>query len=187
MAERPASPGLYGLVAEFDRPEALLEAVRRAREAGFVRFEAYSPFPIEGLAQAEGFKESWVPLATLLGGVAGAAIGYGMQVYTNLDFAIDIGGRPLLAPPAFTLITFELMVLGAVIAGVLAMLLLNRLPKLHHPLFDVASFHLASLDRFFLVIAASDPRFDLTRDRAFLEGLGALRVDEAPPRAKARA
>lgn len=180
MAKARPTPEIYGLVAEFDRPDRLLEAVRRARQAGFVRYEAYSPFPIEGLAEAEGFRDSRVALATLLGGIVGAAAGYGMQVYTNLDFRIDIGGRPLVAPPAFALITFELMVLGAVLAGILTMLVLNHLPKLHHPLFDVPSFHLASLDKFFLVIESRDPKFDAERCREFLQGLGPVRVDEAP-------
>ncbi|HEY3951073.1 DUF3341 domain-containing protein [Phenylobacterium sp.] len=175
MAER----GLYGLVAEFDRAEALLEAARRARKAGYRRFEAYSPFPIDGLAEAVAFHEPWVPLATLLGGMAGAALGFGMQAYTSLDFPIDIGGRPTIAPPAFALITFELMVLGAVLSGVATMLLRNGLPRLSHPLFDIETFHLASLDKFFLVIEARDSKFS-KRTRAFLEGLGPVRIDEAP-------
>jgi len=173
-----AEPRPYGLVAEFDHADALLEAVRRTRQAGFRRYEAYSPFPIDGLARAEGFSEPWVPLATLLGGIAGAAIGYFMQVYTSLDFQIDIGGRPTVAPPAFALITFELMVLFAVVTSVVVMLLMNGLPRLSHPLFDVPSFHLASLNKFFLVIEASDRRYGESRD--FLESLHPVRIDEAP-------
>jgi hypothetical protein len=180
MAEPSPSRGIFGLVAQFDRPESLVEAAQRARKAGFTRFETYSPFPIEALSGAEEFREAWVPLATLLGGVAGAAIGYGMQVYTNLDYPIDVGGRPLVAPPAFALITFELMVLFAVTASVLAMLLLNRLPRLHHPLFEVETFHLATLDRFFLAIESHDPKFHPKRTRAFLETLDPVRIDEAP-------
>jgi hypothetical protein len=174
-----AKPAVFGLVAEFDRAEALLEAVRRTRKAGYRRFEAYSPFPIEGLSEAMGFKESWVPLATMLGGIAGAAVGYGMQVYTNLAFPIDIEGRPGVSPPAFALITFELMVLFAVLTSVAVMLLLNRLPRLSHPLFDVPSFHLASLNKFFLVIEAKDARFGEDA-RTFLQSLGPVRVDAAP-------
>jgi hypothetical protein len=180
MPEAAAVPALFGIVAEFDRPERLIEAARRTREAGFVRFETYSPFPIDALSGIEGFREAHVPRATLLGGIAGAAVGYGMQVYTNLDFPIDVGGRPLIAPPAFALITFELMVLFAVLAAVVTMLVLNRLPRLNHPLFEVATFHLASLDRFFLAIESRDPKFDLERTRAFLESLEPVRIDRAP-------
>jgi hypothetical protein len=180
MREPDPRHRIYGLVAEFDRPEALLEAARRTREHGFVEFEAYSPFPIEGLSEAVGFHDMRTPLACLAGAVVGAGGGYAMQVYTNLDFPIDIGGRPLLAPPAFTLITFETMVLVAVVGVVLAMLVLNRLPRLHHPLFELPGFRLASSRAFFLVIQSNDPTFDRQKSRAFLEGLGPVRLDEAP-------
>jgi hypothetical protein len=169
-----------GVAAEFRDGETLLEAVRRLHADGYRRFEAYSPFPIEGLAEAEGFKESKIALATLVGGVVGAAVGYGMQVYTNLDFPIDIGGRPLIATPAFVLITFELMVLFAVGACILSMLLLNRLPKLYHPVFDIERFGLASLDRFFIVIDVDDDQFDARRSRALLRRLGAVGIVPMP-------
>ena len=165
------------LAAEFDDAERLLEAARKLQAAGYRRFETYSPFPIEGLAEAEGFKEGKIALATLIGGALGAATGYGLQVYANLDFPIDIGGRPLVPPPAFVLITFEVMVLFAVTACILAMLILNRLPKLHHPVFDLDRFDLASLDRFFLVIDGADARFHRSRSPALLKDLGAVRVE----------
>jgi hypothetical protein len=169
----------YGLVAQFNRAEALLDAARQAKEAGFRRFEAYSPFPIDGLSEAVAFDESWTPLAFLLGGIAGALIGYFMQIYTSTDFPIDIGGRPTVAPPAFALITFELTVLFSVLSGVTTMILTNGLPRLSHPLFDVESFHLASLNKFFLVIEATDPKY-ARGARRFLEGLHPVRIDVAP-------
>jgi hypothetical protein len=178
MARRLDPPA--SLAAEFADAEVLLEAVRRLRETGYRRFEAYSPFPIDGLAEAEGFKEGKIAAATLIGGFVGVAVGYGMQVYTNLDFPIDIGGRPLIAQPAFVLITFEVMVLFAVSACVLAMLLLNRLPKLHHPVFDIERFGLASLDRFFLVLDADDAKFDRRSSPALLKRLGAVKVEPMP-------
>jgi hypothetical protein len=179
MARRaPASPA--GLAAEFADAEALLAAVRRLQASGYRRYEAYSPFPIDGLAEAEGFHEGKIAAITLAGGVVGAASGYGLQVYTNLDFPIDIGGRPLIAPPAFVLISFELMVLFAVSACIVAMLLLNRLPKLHHPVFDLERFDLATLDRFFLVLDAADEKFERSKSRALLKRLGAVEVQPMP-------
>jgi len=176
MPRRRLSPR-YGLAAEFDDADELVAAVRQLRAAGYRRFEAYTPFPIEGLAEAEGFRESKIALATLIGGFVGAATGFGMQVYTNLDFPIDIGGRPLIATPAFVLITFELMVLFSVTACILAMLILNRLPKLYHPVFDLPRFQLASLDRFFLVVDAADAHFDAGDSGALLRRLGAVRIE----------
>lgn len=177
VREPTAATPVFGLMAEFDRAEQLIEGVRRARAAGLRRLDAHSPFPIEGLAEEMGFTDRRVPWFTLLGGIVGAAAGYGMQVYTNLAFPIDVGNRPLVAPPAFMLITFELMVLGAVLAGIGSMLALNHLPRLSHPLFDVASFHLASKDKFFLVVLSNDPQFDRERTRQFLDGLAPVRVD----------
>ncbi|MCL4767683.1 MAG: DUF3341 domain-containing protein [Hyphomicrobiaceae bacterium] len=172
----PTTPS-FGLMAEFDRPERLMESVRRAREAGFRRMDAYSPFPIDGLAEELGFRDRRVPRLTLFGGVFGAAVGYGMQVYTNLAFPIEIGGRPLIATQAFMLITFELTVLFAVLFAIGGMLALNRLPRLHHPLFDVEAFHLASADKFFLVIFSNDAMFDPGKTRGFLEGFAPVRID----------
>jgi hypothetical protein len=168
------------LAAEFHDAETLLTAVRRLRADGYRRFEAYSPFPIDGLAEAEGFNEGKIAAATLLGGILGVVTGYAMQVYTNLDFPINVGGRPLISNPAFVLITFELMVLFAVTFCIGAMLLLNRLPKLYHPVFDLERFGLASLDRFFLVLDAADPRFDRRASRALLKRLGAVQVEPMP-------
>jgi hypothetical protein len=168
---------LFGLMAEFNRPERLIEAVRRTRAAGFERVDAHTPFPIEGLADELGFRDNRVPWLTLLGGIVGAGLGYGMQVYTNHAFPIDVGNRPLVATPAFLMITFELLVLGAVLFSIVGMLAFNHLPRLNHPLFDVDSFRLASTDKFFLLVLSNDPKFDPQHTRAFLRSLDPVRVD----------
>lgn len=176
---REPRPGndLFGLLAEFDRPERLVEAVKRARKAGFLAMEAYSPYPVEELTEALGFKENIVPWLTLAGGVFGAALGYGLQLYTNYAYPIEIGGRPLYAWQSFMLITFELTVLFAVLSAIFGMLLLNRLPRLHHPLFDIEAFQLARSDKFFLVIMSNDDRFHPKRTRTFLDKLNPVRVE----------
>lgn len=167
----------YGLVAEFADADRLLGSIARVRDAGYRRIEACTPFPVEGMTEALGFRDRRIPWLTLLGGVLGAVLGFGMQVYTNLAYPIDIGGRPLVAIPAFMLITFELMVLGAVVLAIGGMLVLNRLPRLHHPLFDLVSFDIAGPDRFFLVIFGDDDLFDGSGTKAFLETLQPVRVD----------
>jgi len=177
MHEPTPDRDVFGLLAEFDKPERLLDAVRRARRAGFKRVEAYSPFPIGELAEALDFRDNRVPWLTLLGGIVGAGVGYGMQVYTNHGFPIDIGNRPLVTPPGFMLITFELTVLFAVLFSIGGMLMLNHLPRLNHPLFDIRSFHLASTDKFFLVLLSNDPKFDRERTRTFLDTLKPVRID----------
>jgi hypothetical protein len=176
---REPRPGgdLFGLLAEFDRPEQLIEAVKRARKAGFLAMEVYSPYPIDELTEVLGFEENIVPWLTLGGGIFGTAFGYGLQLYTNYAYPIEIGGRPLYAWQSFMLITFELMVLFAVLSAIFGMLLLNRLPRLHHPLFDIEAFQLAQSDKFFLVILSNDERFDATRTGIFLDKLDPVRVE----------
>jgi len=172
MAE--AAP--YALLAEFADPQPVLDGARTLREAGW-RVEVFSPFPLDGLGEALGWSESRVPLAFLIGGVVGALAGFLLQAGTNLLYPLDIGGRPLIAVPSFLMITFETMVLGAVFAGIGTMLVSNRLPKLHHPVFDAERFDLATDDRFFLaVIAGRD--FDAYAARAALWRLQPLDVTE---------
>ena len=180
MRDPSPTPGVFGLLAEFDTAEALVEAAREAKAAGYACIEGFSPFPIDGLPEAIGFSSNAVPLACLIGGIAGCVGGFLMQVYATLDFPLNIGGRPLIAPQAFALITFEMTVLGAVLGAVLTMLVLNRLPRLNHPIFEAKSFHLASTDKFFLLIQSNDPKFDEAAVRRFLQRLKPVSI-EAPP------
>ena len=172
---------LYGLLAEFDSADALLQAVSRAREAGFHRLEAYSPLSIDGLDEALGGTREYVPLITLGGGVVGAVIGYFLQWYSaTINYPINVGGRPLDSWPSFLPVTFEMAVLGAAFAALLGMLALNGLPRLMHPLFELEEFRRASSDRFFLCICSTDSQFDRQTTRDFMDCLGALAVLEVP-------
>ncbi|MBY5371108.1 DUF3341 domain-containing protein [Rhizobium leguminosarum] len=171
MREPSADIEPFGILVEFDAAERLVEAAGRTRAEGFCSLDAYSPFPLPGLSAALDVKDNRVPWITFLGGAFGAAAGYAMQIYTNWDFPIDTGGRPLFAWQPFMLITFETCVLFAVLAAVLGMLLLNRLPRLHHPVFDIDRFNLVSTDRFFLIVFGNDPRFDVEATAEFLRSL----------------
>jgi hypothetical protein len=177
-----ADPALYGLVAEFDNPEALLAAARDAYAAGYRRMDGYSPFAVEGLPEAIGFRHTWVPLIVLIGGVIGGVGGFFMQWYAAvISYPVNVGGRPLNSWPAFIPITFELTVLLAAFAAVFGMLILNGLPRPYHPVFNAPHFELASVNRFFLCIEAADPQFDRIGTWQFLESLGPDNVAEVAP------
>ncbi len=168
---------LYGLMAEFDEPQALLEGVRLAREHGYRCMEAYTPFPIEEISEAIGTRRLWIPLIVLVGGIIGGLGGFFMQYYAAaLHYPLNIGGRPLWSWPAFIPITFELTVLVAALSGAFGMLAINRLPQPYHPVFNVERFRQATQSQFFLCIEAADPLFDRDETRSFLETLSAREV-----------
>ena len=170
---------VYGLMAEFDDPASLLAATRHAYHDGYRRMDAYSPFPVEGLAEALGARRKAVPLIVLLGGLVGCFGGFFMQYYiAAIYFPLNIGGRPLNSWPAFIPVTFELTVLVAALSAVFGLLALNGLPMPYHPTFNVPRFKFASRDRFFLCIEASDPKFDRERTREYLLRLEAREVNE---------
>ena len=172
---------LHGLIAEFDEPGPLLEAARQAYAVGYRRLDGYTPFHVEGLAEALGMSNTGVPIITLLCGITGGLTGYGMQYYTaTIHYPLNVGGRPLHSWPAFIPATFEMTVLGAALAAFFGMLILNGLPRLNHPIFNAPDFDLASRNRFFLCIEAADPRFDATLTRRFLHELDPLKVGEVP-------
>jgi hypothetical protein len=173
---------IYGLLAEFDGPDTLIAAAAKVRAARYRRVDAYSPFPVHGLAEALGFRRSRVPLLVLAGGIFGALAGFSMQWFANVvAYPINIGGRPDNSWPAWIPITFECTVLCASFSAVLGMLLLNGLPQPYHPLFNVKSFaEHASRDRFFVAIESTDPKFNLEETREFLVSLNPKEVIEVP-------
>jgi hypothetical protein len=163
---------LYGFLAEFADPETLKECIRRARQEGFKRIDAYTPFPVEGVSEELGIHHSSVPLIVLIGGLIGGLGGAFMQWYSSVfDYPLNIGGRPFNSWPSFVVITFELTILFAGLFGALGMLALNDLPKPHHALFNEPHFDRATQDRFFFCIEATDPKFDTDATWSFLESL----------------
>jgi len=168
---------VYGLMAEFDDPNALVAAAHMARLEGYRRMDAYSPFPIEELHEALALPNTRLPLIVLIGGLVGCVGGYALQYWAAaVAYPLNVGGKPLHSWPAFIPITFECTILVAAVSAVLGMLALNGLPMPYHPVFNVPRFALASRNRFFLCIEARDVRFDLERTRYFLESLNPREV-----------
>jgi hypothetical protein len=177
----PVRPTVYGLLAEFDTPHALVHAAHSAHQEGYRRMDGYSPFPIEELSEALNFRRTRMPLVMFIGGLLGCVGGFILQYYCMaLSYPLNIGGRPLNSWPAWIPITFELTVLVSALSGVFGLLGLCGLPRPHHPLFAVPGFARATRDRFFLCVEATDPKFDPQLTRQFLEGLKAREVVEVP-------
>jgi len=172
---------IYGMMAEFDSPSDLVAAARRTYEAGYQKIDAYSPFPIEELAEAIGFHSNAVPLVVLIGGLIGCLSGYALQYWISvITYPINVGGRPLHSWPAFIVVTFEMTILFAGVAAVLGMLALNGLPMPYHPVFNVPRFAFATKDRFFLMVFSTDPKFSVVETCRFLEALGPRSISEVP-------
>lgn len=175
-------PGLYGLMAEFNAPAELVTAVRRVHEAGYRKVDAFSPYPMEALSAALGLHRSRLPLLVLLGGLTGLIAGYGLEYWASvIEYPLNVGGRPIHSIPSFVVPAFETTILFAALTAVLGMLALNGLPEPYHPVFNVPTFALATKDRFFLCIEATDPKFDLDQTWSFMMSLGARVVSEVEP------
>lgn len=178
-ATNPDQP-IYGYLAEYDHPEPLLAAAKAARAEGFQMMECYTPMPVHGMNEVMGYKNN-VATLVLIGGLVGMATGFGLCYWVSvLHYPLDIGGRPFNSWPAFIVPTFECTILFAALTAVFGMLALNGLPQPYHPVFNVPQFAEASRSRFFLLIAASDPKFDMTRTRDFLAKLAPVSVNEVP-------
>lgn len=170
---------IYGLMAEFDEPNALVTAARKAYQEGYRQMDGYSPFPIEALSEAIGFHHTRLPLLVFLGGVIGCLGGYFLQYWVSvIDYPVNVGGKPYHSWPSFIPATFETTVLLAALTAVFGMLALNGLPQPYHPVFNVPRFALASRDRFFLVIESRDPKFDPDKTWRFLDTLQSRGVSE---------
>lgn len=172
---------IYGLLAEFEDPDQLVAATKSAHEAGYRQMDAYAPFPVDGLGEALGMNRTPISLIVLLGGILGAVGGFGLQYYIAvIAEPINVGGKPLNSWPSFIPVTFETTIMGAALAAVIGLFLLNNLPMPYHPVFNIESFSHASQDGFFLCIETADPQFDMEKTKGFLQSLQPREVYDVP-------
>lgn len=171
----------WGLLAEFASAGELVAAARHVHEAGYRQAQAYSPFHVEGLAEALGFEGNCIAPWCFAGGLAGGIGGFLLQWFTAVHaYPVNVGGRPLDSWPMFIPVTFELAVLGSAFAAAIAMFAANRLPNLSHPLFALPEFDLATRNRFFLALPASEDGFDVEQARRVLQDLRPVLCVEVP-------
>jgi ActD protein len=177
--DAPSAPKVYGLLAEFDDVNSLVDAAKKTYAEGYRKTDAYSPFPIEPVWEALGVHDRPVSFFVLCGGIIGMISGFGLCYWVSTTaYPLNIGGRPLNSWPSFIPVTFELTILLASFAALLSMLGLNGLPMPYHPVFNVPSFARASQDKFFLAIEAVDPKYDRAKTFEFLKSLGPREINE---------
>ena len=169
--------GIWGVIAEFENPARLYEAVGEVQQEGYQKFEAWSPFPIHGIEKPMNLPGSKVPWITLAGGLTGLSIATLMQWWMgSVDYPMVIGGKPLFAWEPSVPIMFELTMLLSGISTFVGMMLLNGLPRPHHPLDKYPPFRRVTDDKFFITIEASDPRFDRESAQSFLKEHGGINI-----------
>lgn len=170
--------GIYGVVGEFTDQHELVHAARAARDCGYTKLDAFSPFPVHGLDKALGIARSRLGLIVAATGVTGGAGALALQWWTSVKaYPLHVGGKPLFAWEPSIPIIFELSVLLAAFGAVLGMIALNGLPRFYHPVFNWERFKRVSDDRFFLAIEACDPMFDAPRTAGFLRSTGAVATE----------
>ncbi|MDZ4754763.1 MAG: DUF3341 domain-containing protein [Phycisphaerae bacterium] len=183
------APRLYGLIAEFETPGAVMAAAEKVRGEGYKWWDVCTPFPVHGMDKAMGVKATLLPFLVLGGGITGTLLATGLQIFTNstdwslpwpipvTGYPYQISGKPMVSLPAFIPVIFELTVLLAALTAVFGMFLLNGLPRLYHPLFRSPRFARVTNDRFFVVIEARDPRFLRGKTEAFMKSLNPMSVE----------
>jgi hypothetical protein len=175
-------PAIYGLLAEFDTPRAMVEAAKRTYAAGYRKIDTFSPYPVEEAWEAIGHHDRRLSAIVLGGGLTGLLTGWGLEEWVSqIAYPVNIAGKPLNSWPQFIPVMFELTILFASLAAVIGMIVLNGLPQPYHPTFNVAGFERASRDKFFLIVESEDPKFDRQATAAFLKGLDASEVSEVEP------
>ena len=188
MSAPAEAPKLYGLLAEYDNPDALVAAIKRAKEAGYTKLDGYTPYGVAEVADALGFVKTEMATVMICGGLTGAASAFCMQWYLNgIEYPLNIAGRAILTPfewlngwPSYIPVTFEGGILTCALSGLFGLMAICGLPRPHHPLFNVKVFSQVTRDRFILTVEASDPKFNLEETRSFLLGLQPLSVAEVP-------
>ena len=168
----------YGMLAEFESPAAILTAAEKLRDAGYSRWDAFTPFPIHGMDKVMGLKNSLVGwVALFMGGGAFMSV-VGLIWFANaFDYPLIVGGKPMFSVPMTFVPSYIMMILGAAVGALIGMFAFNELPRYHHPLFASKRFALVARDKFFLLIGSTDPKFSETETRKLLEAIGGAHIE----------
>lgn len=182
--------GTFGLLAQYEDPDALLAAAAKVRDAGYTKWDCHTPFPVHGLDKAMGIKPTILPLIVLGAGLTGTIVAIGMQWYVNnavgtpagdgafSGYPLVFSGKPYWSLPPNIPVIFELTVLFASLAAFFGVWALNGLPRLYHPTFNSERFRRVTDDKFFIVIEAADSRFSPKKTAELLLSTGTVAIEE---------
>jgi hypothetical protein len=167
----------YGIIAEFESPATILRAAEKVRDAGYRRWDTFTPFPIHGMEKVMKLGNSLVGWVSLAMGAGAFLSVVGLIWFANaFDYPLIVGGKPMFSEPMTFVPAYIMLIMGSAIGALVGMLALNQLPRLHHPLFANKNFALVSRDKFFLAIGATDPKFSETETRRLLEEIGGANI-----------
>ena len=173
---------LWGVLARYENPHAIYKACEQVRDAGYENWDACTPFPVHGLDKAMGLKPSKLPWVVLSVGLTGSALALLFETWAmGTAYPFIVGGKPLFSLPAFVPVWYELTVLSSCVTAFFANWILNGLPRPHHPAFNSKAFERVTDDKFFIMIEATDAKFDLEKTKALLQNAGATLVEELEP------
>lgn len=179
VSNSSAAPVRWGVLAQYETAADIYKACEKVRDAGYTKWDACTPFPVHGLDKAMGVKPTILPWVVLVVGVSGSLGILGFVIWTTgVANPYIFAGKPLLSLPAYVPIWYEITVLSSCLAAFFGNWVLNGLPRYHHPAFSSAAFERVTDDKFFVMIEATDPRFDLEQTRALLTSTGATHFEE---------
>jgi hypothetical protein len=179
MSTPTANPPVYGLMAVFETPADAMHAAEKVRDAGFTRWDVFTPYPVHGMDRAMGLRNSRVGWFSFVGGVTGYTTGMLMIWFMNaFDYPLIVGGKPMFSPFSAFPPSYELTILFGAFGALFGMLILNRLPRLHHPLLKNRRFTGGvTHDKFVVVIEATDPRYTEAEVRQLFESAGSPHIE----------
>ena len=169
----------HGIIAAFDTGPAFYHACERIRDAGYSQWDAITPFPVHGLDAAMGVRRSKVPRFSLAGGITGFVTGMSFIWWAGaVEYPLVVGGKPYFSPMFAFPVSYELTILFTAFATIGGMFFLNKLPMHYHPVLKAPQFVRASDDRFYIVIEASDPKYNVAATRDLLAKAGGKDIVE---------
>jgi hypothetical protein len=130
---------LYALYSDPDSAQRAVDALRaNGQAAGFDSHQiaVISAEPFDGYEFFKQDHKTVMPWIAALGGIVGGVAGFTFAAYTQAVYPIPTGGMPIVPFYADGVITYELTMLGAILATLITLLFTARLPNWKRRIYD---------------------------------------------------